>query len=146
MGNENNNGLYNNDTVKILRLVEERINKLTDEKVIYQGERQYFGAGRIKGKNIGFTFTYIKKTSELGFQAESANENGVILLKKVFNKNKSLIEEQVGLYFRLDKGSKNENWYRLITKIFIDEGRDIIQQIDDLVKAFVRFPLAKTLS
>ena len=139
MNIENSSINDENETVRILKLVEKRINELSDEKVVYSSERYYFGAGGIKGKRIGFTFTYSKKTNELGFQAESAHITGTSLLKKIFEEKIKLIEEEVGLSFTLDKGIKNEHWYRIISKIFIDEDGDIIEQIDSFIRCFIKF-------
>lgn len=128
-----------NDTVKILKLVEERNNQLTEESISYPGERYYFNAGNITGKNISFTITYKKSVKELGYQAESNNKIGTELLKKVFSKSEDLLNNEVGLKLSLDQADRNPNWYRLRTKIIIDDSKDLIEQIDKIVMSFDKF-------
>lgn len=128
-----------NDTVQILKLFEDRNNELTDEVINYPGQRYYFDAGKIVGKNIRFTITYKKTTKELGYEAESNHNIGIEILKKVFLENEELLNEKVGLKLSLDKADKNPNWYRLRTNIVLNDIEDITNQIDKVVISFDKF-------
>ena len=129
----------NPDTAELLQMVADKINTLNDSKVYYPGTRVYFSGGRVEGKPIGFIISYSKRLGALGFGAESNKELGTEILRKIFEEKIHLINKELQLYFQLDTGVRNKSWYRLQTKIAINNSIDINEQVYKFAKSFIRF-------
>lgn len=129
----------NHGTVELLKIVADKINTLIDSKVYYQGTKPYFGAGKIQGKPISFIVSYSKRLGALGFGAESSKELGTRILRELFQKKINLINKELDLELELDAGVKNKSWYRLHTKIALDNNIDINEQVDKFAETFIKF-------
>ena len=81
----------------------------------------------------------VKKEDALGFGVESNTELGTSILKEVFNDNIDLINNELQLEVQLDSGVRNKSWYRLHTKIVLDNERDINNQLNNFAKSFIKF-------
>ncbi|ASW42847.1 hypothetical protein [Clostridium isatidis] len=73
------------------------------------------------------------------FGAESDKELGTEILRKIFEEKIHLINKELQLDIQLDAGVRNKSWYRLQTKIAIDNSIDINEQVDKFAKSFIRF-------
>jgi hypothetical protein len=126
-----------NDISSFLQEISNFVNMNTDYTAHYGGKRAYFKGHTFLGKKWNFVFGCKRRIPYISL--ESYHKDGTDLIQDIAAKHIEQLRTSLGCEVELTKGSKNEEWYRLIANLPFNENQSMDESISQYTNTFVTY-------